>query len=76
MDRDPADPDVQQWVARHHRQIDDRFYTCTPEVYRGLGDMYVDDARFTAFYDRVKPGLAPFLRDAMHVYADTLAQAS
>lgn len=76
MDHDPADPEVQQWVTRHHRQINDRFYNCPPEVYRGLGDMYVDDARFTAFYDRVKPGLAPFLRDAMHVYADALAKAS
>lgn len=45
------------------------------EIYRGLADGYVDDARFSAFYERVKPGLARFMRDAMHVYADRLASA-
>ena len=75
MDRDPADPEVQRWVGRHHRQINDRFYACGPEVYRGLGDLYADDPRFTAVYDNVKPGLARFLRDAMHVYSRTLEKA-
>ena len=76
MDRNPADPEVQQWIARHHRQINDRFYQCSAEVYRGLGDMYVSDPRFTAVYDNVKPGLAEFMQRAMHVYADTtLAKA-
>ena len=70
--RPPADPEVQQWIARHHRQINDRFYQCSAEVYRGLGDMYVDDPRFTAFYDKVKPGLATFMREAMRVYADSM----
>jgi DNA-binding transcriptional MerR regulator len=74
-ERDPADPEVQRWIARHHGQINQRFYTCPPEIYRGLGDMYVDDPRFTAVYDSVKPGLARFMRDAMHVYADGLARA-
>jgi DNA-binding transcriptional MerR regulator len=75
-ERDPADPEVQRWIARHHQQIDRRFYTCPPELYRALGDGYVDDPRFTAFYDRVKPGLARFMRDAMHVYADRLGRPS
>jgi DNA-binding transcriptional MerR regulator len=72
MGRDPADPAVQQWIARHHRQINDRFYTCSAEVYRGLADMYVADPRFAANYERVKPGLTEFMRAAMHVYADAL----
>ena len=72
MGRDPSDGEVQQWIARHHRQINDRFYQCSADVYRGLADLYVDDPRFTAFYDKVKPGLAQFMRDAMKVYADTL----
>ena len=74
-DRAPADPEVQKWVGRHHRQINDRFYTCTPEIYHGLADAYVDDPRFAAFYDKVKPGLARFMREAMHVYADALEKA-
>ncbi len=72
MDRGPADPEVQEWIGRHHRQINDRFYKCSAEVYRGLADLYVDDPRFTAFYDKVKPGLARFMREAMKVYSDSL----
>ncbi len=70
--RDPSDPEVQALIERHFRQIDERFYTVTPEIYRGLGDLYVNDPRFAANYERVKPGLARFMKEAMHVYADRL----
>jgi hypothetical protein len=72
--RDPADSAVQAQIARHHKLIDERFYPCPPDLFRALGEGYVADERFTAFYDRVKPGLAPFMRDAMAVYADALAE--
>jgi hypothetical protein len=39
-------------------------------MYKGLADMYVDDARFTAYYDAYKPGLALFMRDAMYAFCD------
>lgn len=48
MDRDPADPEVQEGVRRWHQFINDRCYTCSTEVFRGLGNMYVEDERFTA----------------------------
>jgi hypothetical protein len=35
-------------------------------MHRGLGDMYVSDPRFTANYDRIAPGLAQYVRDAIH----------
>ncbi len=70
MDRDPGDPEVQKLIERHFRLINDRFYTVTPEIFRGLGDLYVSDPRFTAFYDKVKPGLAQFMKAAMHAYCD------
>ena len=70
MDRDPADPEVQQLVHLHYRQINERYYDCSLEVYRGLGDLYVNDPRFTANYDKVKPGLAAFTRLAMRAYCD------
>ena len=41
------------------------------DAYIGLGRMYVDDERFTATYDAVAPGLAPYLRDAIAVYAES-----
>ena len=70
MARDPGDPAVQAMIADHHRSINENFYDCSLEVYRGLGDLYVDDSRFTAYYDDVQPGLAAFMRAAMHVYVD------
>ncbi|MEW5848055.1 MAG: MerR family transcriptional regulator [Myxococcota bacterium] len=72
MDRGPSDPEVQQYVQRFHQHINDRYYTCPAEMFRGLGDMYVQDERFTANYERIKPGLAQFMRSAMHVYCDRL----
>lgn len=70
MDRDPGDLAVQAMIADHHRSINENFYDCSLEVYRGLGNLYVDDSRFTAYYDDVQPGLAAFMRSAMHVYVD------
>lgn len=75
MDREPTDPEVQRWIGQWFRLINDRFYECTPEVFRGLGDLYVDDGRFTEFYDKYRPGLAKFMRAAMHAYVDRLSQS-
>jgi hypothetical protein len=69
MDRDPANPDVQGLVAKHYAGLR-HFYEPNLEMYRGLGSLYVDDGRFTAHFDKIKPGLAVFLRDAMHAYCD------
>ncbi len=40
------------------------------EAFKGLGQMYVDDVRFTKNIDKFGEGLALFMRDAMAVYAD------
>lgn len=65
----PVDsPRVQALVARHHAQIA-LFWTPNRVSYTGLGQMYVDDPRFTATYDAFAPGLATYLRDAMTVFA-------
>lgn len=55
------------------RQIDERFYPLTPEFHRNLGDMYVADPRFTRTYEEIRPGLAQFVRDAIHANADRQA---
>ena len=67
---DPGAPEAQAAVARWHAFINERFYDCSLEVFRGLGDLYVDDGRFTATYEKIRPGLAQFLREAMHRYCD------
>ena len=38
------------------------------EAHRGVGDLYVADERFTAYYDRATAGCAAFLRDAIHAH--------
>jgi DNA-binding transcriptional MerR regulator len=74
MDKGPADPQVQQAVAELRQHITDNFYDCTLEIFRGLGDLYVSDPRFTANIDKYKEGLASFLREAMHIYCDRAQQ--
>lgn len=50
-----------QWLCYYW----DRY---SPEAHAGLAQMYVDDERFTAYYDQKQPGLAAFLRDAIFIY--------
>ncbi|MCR8635157.1 MerR family transcriptional regulator [Paenibacillus radicis (ex Xue et al. 2023)] len=40
------------------------------DAFRGLGQLYLDDERFTQNIDAFGEGLAQFMRDAMAVYAD------
>jgi DNA-binding transcriptional MerR regulator len=48
----------------HRRHIDRWFYPCSLEMHAGLGQGYVDDARFTAYWEKYEPGLAGYVRDA------------
>jgi DNA-binding transcriptional MerR regulator len=74
MDQGPEDREVQDAVARLRQHISDSFYDCSPEIFRGLGDLYVSDERFTANIDKVAPGLARFLRDAINFYCNNLRE--
>lgn len=53
----------------HRLHIDRRFYDCSPAMHRQLGDLYVSDDRYTANYDESAPGLAQYVRDAIHANA-------
>jgi DNA-binding transcriptional MerR regulator len=62
----PADDARAMDVAERHRlMIDGRFYPCSHEMHANLGEMYVADARFTATYEKVRPGLARYMRNAI-----------
>jgi MerR family transcriptional regulator, thiopeptide resistance regulator len=53
-------------VARAHRAYIARTYCAlTPDMHRGLGEMYVADQRFAKTYDEAAPGLAVYVRDAI-----------
>lgn len=70
MEKGPEDQRVQAAIGEWRQHITDNFYNCTPEIFRGLGDLYAADERFTANIDKFKPGLAAFMREAMHIYCD------
>lgn len=68
---EPGDGEQAMDLAEEHRQQITRwFYDCSLEIHRGIGDMYASDPRFSATYDEVSPGLAPWLRDAVSANAD------
>lgn len=71
MDKGISHPDVQKLIAKSHKGIN-FFYDCSPEMFRNLGKMYVADPRFTAYYEKFRPGLAVFMRDAIAYYCDRL----
>ncbi|PYZ97515.1 MerR family transcriptional regulator [Alteribacter lacisalsi] len=66
---DPASNEAQQAIGKWYRMLQ-QFGSYTPEMFRSLGQMYVDDERFTKNIDRFGTGLASFMRDAMAVYAE------
>ena len=67
----PADaPEAMDAAEEHRAQIDRWFYALDHAAHRGLADMYVADPRFTKTYDDREPGLAAYVRDAIHANAD------
>lgn len=69
MDKGIEHPDVQKLIKQSHEGVN-FFYECSYEMFRNLGKMYVDDPRFAANYDKFRPGLAVFMRDAIAYYCD------
>jgi len=45
--------------------IDTWFYPCSHEMHVGLAEMYIADPRFTATYEKIRPGMARYLHDAI-----------
>ena len=66
---DPAGPDVQAIAGRHWDYLARWFYEPSVDLYAGLGDLYVNDPRFTKNIDKARTGLAAYQRDAMRAYA-------
>lgn len=61
--------ELAQKTADLHRQWLSFYWDKYSKVaHAGLAQMYVDDERFSAYYDKVQPGAAEFLRDAVQIY--------
>ncbi|HTX71989.1 MAG TPA: TipAS antibiotic-recognition domain-containing protein, partial [Rectinemataceae bacterium] len=71
MDRgsDPGSTRVRELMRRKAEWLR-AFYEPSPELFRGLGLLYTEDERFKAGYERIRPGLADYLRRAMAAFAD------
>jgi DNA-binding transcriptional MerR regulator len=66
---DPAGELAQQAADLHRQWLCFSWDCYSKEAHVGLAQMYVDDERFTAYYDEKEPGTAAFLRDAIIIYA-------
>lgn len=65
---DPAGELAQKAADLHRRWLCFFWDKYTVEAHAGVAQMYVEDERFTAYYDREQPGMARFLRDAVRIY--------
>lgn len=63
------DPEMQELVDQQYNTLR-TWYEPNYEMFKGLGEMYVVDPRFTVYYDKHAVGLAAYVRDAMVYYAD------
>lgn len=68
QDGRPAGELAQKVCEIHERWL--RIYNpkYTREYHRELGELYVSDERFAAYYDKITPGCAAFLRAAINIY--------
>jgi DNA-binding transcriptional MerR regulator len=67
MPKGAGSPEAQAGIERWRKHMD-YFWTPNLEQLIGLADGYNDDARFRANFDRIDPGLAPFMREAVRIY--------
>lgn len=65
---DPAGELAQKAADLHRTWLSYSWNSYSKDAHAGLAQMYVDDERFTAYYDKEQPGLAVFLRDAIFIY--------
>lgn len=65
---DPAGQLGQKAAELHKQWISLCWGHYDKEAHAGIAQMYVDDERFTAYYDKEQPGVAEFLRDAILIY--------
>ncbi|MFH5836624.1 MerR family transcriptional regulator [Proteiniclasticum sp. C24MP] len=67
-EKDPSSEEAQEVARLHKEWISIYWPTYSREAHRGLAQMYVDDERFKAYYDKEKEGAAEFLRDTIEVF--------
>lgn len=64
----PESEKAQLLVKKLQTYITDNFYTCTPEILAGLGQMYVADERFKSNIDKNGNGTAEYISESIKIY--------
>lgn len=64
------DERVQKCIHDKRMHLNKYFYDCPVAMIGGLGQMYIDDPRFTKNIDKAREGLAAYMRDAMVYYSE------
>lgn len=76
-ENDPSDPLVQKEI-KHHYHIVRKFWGTEKNIdpqldqYAGLGELYVQDGRYTMVDGKEDPKFACFMRDAMKIFTNGL----
>ena len=66
--KDPAGELAQKTAELHKQWITICWGSYDKEAHANLAQMYVDDERFKAYYEKAQPGATEFLRDAIWIY--------
>ncbi|MWV45627.1 hypothetical protein GRF59_18600 [Paenibacillus sp. HJL G12] len=59
-----------QDIIRQHYESMTQYYTPTADVYKGLGELYVEQPEYKKLFDTYHPRLAVFLCEAMRIFAE------
>ena len=66
----PSSAEAQALVAKLQAHITANYYTCTDEIFAGLGKMYIADERFKKNIDKYGVGTAEFAAEAIGIFCN------
>jgi DNA-binding transcriptional MerR regulator len=69
MPRGASSPEAQAGIEHWRRHIE-YFWIPNDEQLLGLADLYNEDSRFKANFDKIDPQLAEFMREAVKIYVE------
>ena len=67
---EPDSSDAQALVKKLQDYITENYYTCTDEILKGLGQIYVADERFKSNIDKYADGTAEYVSKAITAYTE------
>lgn len=68
-----ASPEAAAVAEAHRAYFHKWFYDCSPQMLKGISDLWVNDERFTRNIDKARAGLAAYQHAAVQAWADAQA---